>query len=76
MWDVSAELRGARAFKLQWVERGGPRVTPPTREGFGVRAVERLLASTIEGKVHLDFAAEGLSCVIDAPLTKSLSASR
>lgn len=73
-WSASAD--GKKAFTLEWIESGGPPVQPPTRKGFGVRAVERMLASTIEGQVRLDFGPEGLRCVIEAPFSKSLWARR
>ena len=59
-------------FSLQWIERGGPEVAPPTRQRFGVRAVERMLATTIDGQVQLVFEAEGLRCLIEAPFSRSL----
>ena len=53
---------------LTWTERGGPPVTPPERRGFGTRMIERTLASEFEGKVELDFASEGVTCTVVAPL--------
>lgn len=51
-----------------WRESGGPRVEPPTRKGFGVRLIERSLASEADASVNLDFRAEGLVCTIGVPL--------
>lgn len=51
---------------LQWRERGGPAVTPPTRRGFGSRMLERALAGDLKAQVELDFAPEGLVCTIAA----------
>ncbi|MET3725350.1 sensor histidine kinase [Sphingomonas trueperi] len=51
---------------LEWHERGGPRVTPPTRRGFGTRMLERALAGDLKAEVRLDFAPEGLVCTIEA----------
>ncbi len=61
---IGAEQR----LRLYWIERGGPKVTPPSRHGFGTRMLQRALASELGGKVRLDFRAEGLICDVDAPL--------
>jgi hypothetical protein len=41
-----------------------------------MRAIKRMLTSTIEVQVHPDFAPEGLRCVIDAPLGEGLGKRR
>jgi PAS domain S-box-containing protein len=55
-------------LNIQWTERGGPRVTPPSRSGFGRVLLERALASDLQGEVTLDFAPQGLTCLIALPL--------
>ena len=55
-------------FRLCWDEGGGPPAKPPERKGFGLRMIERALASDLSGSVTMDFKATGLSCTIDAPL--------
>jgi two-component sensor histidine kinase len=75
-WAETTPPDGNRIFTLQWIESGGPEVKPPRCRGFGVRAIERMLESAIEGQVHLDFAAEGVRCVVHAPLTESLDKRR
>lgn len=67
-WRITSEPDGEPAFALTWSERGGPRVSPPAKVGFGRRTIERSLAQNIDGKVSLDFAPAGLRCVIEAPL--------
>ncbi|MGG5817284.1 sensor histidine kinase [Falsiroseomonas sp. HW251] len=61
-----------RQLHLTWTERGGPRVAPPTRRGFGSRLIERGLARELGGTVHMDFAPEGLRCAVDVPLPDDL----
>ena len=58
-------------LELIWTERGGPPVTPPERRGFGTRMIERTLASEFGGEVELDFAPEGVTCTMVAPLPKT-----
>jgi PAS domain S-box-containing protein len=55
-------------FLLTWRESGGPTVEAPSRRGFGVRMIERALASDLGGIVHIDFAPSGIVCTIDGPV--------
>jgi PAS domain S-box-containing protein len=64
--DLIWSLHDGR-LTLDWRESGGPEVAPPTRRGFGVRMVERVLASDLGGRVTLDFAPGGLHVAVDAP---------
>lgn len=68
-WNVAGDPLGKRVFSMRWQERGGPTVRPPTRRGFGTRAIEQMLASEIDGRARLDFAPDGLRCTIEAPVT-------
>jgi len=60
--------------RINWVERGGPTVSPPQRSGFGRRLLERALASDLNGTVKLDFCKEGLKCLIAFPLGRYAAA--
>lgn len=62
-WQVEAGR-----FRLCWDESGGPPVKSPDRKGFGLRMIERALASDLSGSVTMHFGESGLSCTIDAPL--------
>ncbi len=55
-------------LRIRWSERGGPEVAPPNRSGFGRLLLERGLAHELRGKVQLEFAREGLKCIIVFPL--------
>ena len=52
---------------VEWVERGGPPVAPPDKNGFGVKMIERALASDLGGEVSVTFETGGVQCAIDAP---------
>jgi two-component sensor histidine kinase len=67
-WNIVRRQDGKAQFSFLWAESGGPPVTAPKRRGFGLRAVERLLAQAIGGKAQLDFAVEGVRCTVEAPL--------
>jgi two-component sensor histidine kinase len=64
---ASAGASEQRTFKLQWLESGGPAVTPPTRKGFGSNMIERALRGQ-HGRVEFCYAAEGLTCNIEIAL--------
>lgn len=61
-WEVSGEN-----LHLDWRETGGPPVTMPEQRGFGVKMIERALASDLGGRVKVDFASNGVYCAIVAP---------
>jgi hypothetical protein len=50
------------------IERGGPLVAAPARKGFGSRLIAGALAAALPGTVRQEFAPEGLTCHIAAPL--------
>lgn len=54
-------------LRLNWQERGGPPVAPPTHRGFGSLLLERAMSSDAEAS-HLDFAPEGVSCSLTLAL--------
>jgi two-component sensor histidine kinase len=43
-------------------------VRPPGRRGFGTRLIEQGLAADLGGRVTLEFATDGVRCVIDGPV--------
>jgi two-component sensor histidine kinase len=59
-WELLQDDR----LKVRWQERGGPPVTPPQRKGFGSRLLESALHGEL-GSAHLEFAAEGVTCVLE-----------
>jgi PAS domain S-box-containing protein len=56
-----------RRLLMTWREMGGPKVTVPTRKGFGTRLIEKSLAGELDGAVALSFEPEGVVCRIDVP---------
>ena len=67
-WEV-AEAETEPLFRMAWTERGGPRVAPPSRKGFGSRLIERGLAGAIGGEVVLAYEPAGVVCRVIAPLS-------
>src|SRR5205085_5253481 len=56
---------------LEWREQGGPPVEAPTRRGFGLKMIERVLAADLAGGATVEFEREGLVCRIQASLTEA-----
>lgn len=60
------------AFRLDWVESGGPAVTAPSRTGFGSRLIERVAAQKFGGEATLDYAPEGFRYALVTTMDKLL----
>jgi two-component sensor histidine kinase/PAS domain-containing protein len=69
-WDFCEE---ASKLKLVWQERGGPKVTPPERSGFGRAMIETVVGQALAGDVRLSFPPKGVRCVIVIPLAQVTS---
>lgn len=54
---------------LEWRERGGPLVTPPTRRGFGSTLIERTLKASFKAEPDITYAPEGLTFRFETPLS-------
>lgn len=55
-------------LRLTWTERGGPPITPPTRQGFGARLLEKGLAGELSADVSLAYDSLGLICTMRLPI--------
>ena len=63
------------AFSMSWLERGGPKVRPPTRAGFGQTVIGRMAQSAVQGVAEISFAEAGLSWSLTAPAANVLTVS-
>jgi PAS domain S-box-containing protein len=76
-WSVSQGsvdigwLRIGNRLRLDWRERHGPAVVPPTRRGFGTRLLQQGLARDLNGEVTLDFSEGGLVCTIQMTIAET-----
>ena len=57
----------ASRVKLVWRERGGPKVSPPKKKGFGSHLIERAFAGQL-GNAELLFSPRGLRCTLEVAL--------
>ncbi|MDX2116520.1 MAG: PAS domain S-box protein [Planctomycetota bacterium] len=53
---------------LQWQERGGPSIEPPTRSGFGSQFISQGVPYQLGASVDLIYDPDGFRCEIRAPL--------
>jgi len=68
-WRIEDD-KGQPWLSLEWVERGGPPVVQPRRQGFGSRLIGRGLATQLGGKAEIKYEVAGVICHIRAPLAK------
>jgi two-component sensor histidine kinase len=71
-WDFAD---GPARLVLRWQEHKGPRVTAPTRVGFGTRTIESAISHQLDGRVDLAFAADGVCCTIELSIDRLSQAS-
>jgi two-component system CheB/CheR fusion protein len=72
--DIAWRIQEASAPVLvfEWRERGGPKVQPPQRKGFGTEMLERTLAFEFKARTSLQFAPSGIQCTIVIPLSRRI----
>lgn len=58
---------GKPGLTLQWLEEGGPEVTPPIRKGFGDTVIGYMVEESVEGKVEIEYRKSGLYWKLTAP---------
>jgi two-component sensor histidine kinase len=56
--------------RIEWQESGGPPVSPQRGRGFGTDLIERIVAHELKNPVELDFAPEGVRCVLTVPVRR------
>jgi two-component sensor histidine kinase len=54
-------------FTMSWVERGGPPVSAPNRQGFGTTVMKAMAESSVNGAVDVDYAPSGLTWRLTCP---------
>ena len=56
-WSVGA----GQVFRLEWIETGGPVVTPSDRRGFGSRLILQVLPDQLQGAAELEYKPAGIA---------------
>ena len=66
-WKIDLKDDDEPAFELKWIERGGPPVVLPARQGFGTTVIQRVAGQSLKGSATLDYLPEGVVWVLRAP---------
>jgi two-component sensor histidine kinase len=72
-WLIKDEAGPAASLAIDWREEGGPEVRGKCREGYGVSAIRGLVQHELDGRVLLEFPAEGVRCSMVVPLAEVLA---
>lgn len=67
-WAIGGSA-GGESFSMSWTEEKGPRVTAPTRTGFGSRVAKTMVAKALRAKVETDFPETGFVWALRCPLS-------
>ncbi|MBY5639343.1 PAS domain S-box protein [Rhizobium leguminosarum] len=67
-WHLLGEAQSHPSLALDWLEAGGPPVSPPTRRGIGSRLMERCIERDLAGEFDLAFEPTGVTCRISVPV--------
>jgi len=66
--DLSWVLEdGGEMLLVRWVERGGPAVSTPSRNGFGTLLIQQSARYELDGEANLRFQPSGFECDIRVP---------
>ena len=63
-------------LELSWIETNGPTITPPSRRGYGSRAIIAGIERQLGGMVDFDWQPEGLRCTLSIPHDGSSDAAK
>lgn len=66
----------ANRLGLVWREHGGPRVSEPTRKGFGSTLIAASVERQLDGKLRRTWARDGLKVELDVPLFRAVRVDR
>ncbi|UIP06756.1 CHASE domain-containing protein [Erythrobacter sp. SDW2] len=70
MVSINWQRENNDTVRVEWRESGGPRVPTERPRGFGTELIERIVAHELRHPVELDFAEEGVRCVLRVPVRK------
>jgi two-component sensor histidine kinase len=67
VWTIDDEGNGSSMVKLRWRESNGPKVTPPSADGFGTRLIRFTAEQDLGGRVDQDYQPDGLIVTLTFP---------
>jgi two-component sensor histidine kinase len=64
-WEITREHSSSpNQLCIEWHEQGGPKVTPPSRRGFGTKFIETSVPFELGGTVRIFFDETGVRCAM------------
>jgi PAS domain S-box-containing protein len=66
-WQIEADT-----LTMSWIEREGPPVSAPQRDGFGTVVMQAMAERSVGGKVEVDYAPSGLTWRLTCPRGNAL----
>ncbi len=63
-WSVSDGI-----LTLDWREKSGRKIEPPTRQGFGSRLIQQTIVRELQGSITATYHEDGLHTVLTIPLS-------
>jgi two-component sensor histidine kinase len=72
-WNFDRNAGASPQLLLNWIEQGGPPVSPPSRKCFGHMVVGEMVERSLNGKVAMKFAVQGLNWSVSIPATNLVS---
>jgi len=72
-WMLDGNAGASSQLSLNWIEQGGPPATPPSRKGFGHVVIVDMIERSLNSKVAVEFAVEGLKWSVSMPATNLVS---
>lgn len=73
-WAIEPAAAAApERLNLAWLERGGPAISQPTRNGFGHVVFERIVARSLNAELKMAFDPEGLNWQLSIPTVNQMN---
>lgn len=67
---IEWRLQSPQVAEVLWREEGGPPVTMPTKRGFGIDLLEKIVAQELNSRVDMQFLPTGVQCRLHVPVRK------
>jgi len=65
---INWTIEDGQLLKLIWEEHDGPQVISPTKTSFGTQLIQRVLATELGGRAHVEYRPTGIVFTAIAPL--------
>jgi two-component sensor histidine kinase len=67
---IEWHLKSPDVAEVLWREEGGPEVQPPSRRGFGIELLEKIVARELDTNFDIQFLPGGVQCRLHLPVRK------